>query len=255
MRGVTGAPCSGAEAEGWTIAGSLDVSSSTRALAAGHRQELLSEAHRARNRGRERRAISLYKRILIEDPHNADVALRVAPMLARRGEGFEAWQLYRQVARDFARARRWGECLSAYREACRLVPYEFEAWRLCAELQIKLHREDAAFETLVDGRMHFREAGCRAQAIALLSRARSIEAWDAHVVLDLARLHAQTDQTELALELLSCLALRTRGVRLRKVRALQWRITLSFRFAWLWLRAFSDAGEEPAHAERLEGVR
>ncbi len=206
----------------------------------------LADAHRARNRGRDRRAISLYKRILLEDPRNADVALRVAPMLARQGEGFEAWQIYRMVARDFAKARRYAECLTVYREACRFVPWEFEAWRLCAELQLKMGREEAAFETLVDGRNHFRDANGRGQAIQLLCRARAIEPWEPHVVLDLARLYTKTDQADIALELLTCLALRVRGTMLRRVRALQWRVTLDPRYAFLWLRALSQP--EPGHA-------
>jgi len=215
----------------------------------GRSDERLAEAHRARNRGRDRRAIALYRRVLVEDPHNTDVALRVAPMLARRGQSFEAWRIYRAAARDFARDKRWTECLNAYREACRAVPWEFEAWRLCAELQIKMGREDAALETLVDGRNQFRDPSTRAQAIALLTRARAIEPWDPDVALDLANLYARTDQIETALELLSCLALRVRGPRLRRVRALQWRITLAPRFAWLWLRAASE-GEEPGPLER-----
>ena len=201
--------------------------------------ELLAEAHRARNRGRERRAIALYKRVLLEDPNNADVALRVAPMLARRGHSFEAWQIYRAAARNLARAKRWSECLAVYREACGFVPWEFEAWRLCAELQLKMGRDSAAFETLIDGRNQFRDPHSRAQAIALLSRARAIEAWDPHVVLDLARLYSRTDQIDASLELLSCLALRVRGTWLRRVRGLQWRITLSPRYGFLWLQTNS----------------
>jgi len=46
-----------------------------------------------------------------------------------------------------------------------------------------------------------------------------------------------TDQVEVALELLASLAERVRGPELRKLRALQWRISLSFRDGWLWLRA------------------
>ncbi len=222
------------------------MSSTTRGGAADPLQELLTEAHRARNKGRERRAIGLYKRVLLEDPRNVDVALRVAPMLARRGDGFEAWQLYRRAARHFAKARRFGDCLSVYREACRVVPWEFEAWRLCAELLIKMGRDDAAFQTLLDARTHFRGPTGHAQAIALLSRARSIEPWDTQVVIDLARLYARSDLGDVSLELLSCLALRARGRELRQVRALQWRLTLSFRFAWLWLRSLNPAGEEPA---------
>ena len=72
----------------------------------------------------------LYKRILIENPQNLEVALRVAPMLALAGESFEAWQLYRRVAREYARDKQFQECLAVYREACRFVPHEFEAWRL-----------------------------------------------------------------------------------------------------------------------------
>jgi thioredoxin-like negative regulator of GroEL len=213
--------------------------------------QLLSEAHHARNRGRERRAVGLYKRLLLEDPSNVDVALRVAPMLARRGDGFEAWQLYRRAARDLAAARRFEECLVVYREACRFVPWEFEAWRLCAELQLKMGRDDAAFETLIDGRMQFRDAQTRGQAIALLCRARSIEPWDQHVVLDLARLYARGDQSDVALELLACLAPRVNGTALRAARALQWRITLSPRFAWLWLRAVLGESGEKSTLDRI----
>jgi tetratricopeptide (TPR) repeat protein len=231
--------------------GTGSVSSTTSGHVVDHLHDLLTEAHRARNKGRDRRAIGLYKRILLEDSHNPDVALRVAPMLARRGDGFEAWQLYRRAARDFAKAKRWDECLSVYREACRVLPFEFEAWRLCAELLLKMGREDVALQVLLDGRMHFRGPVGHAQAIALLTRARSIEPWDAHVVLDLARLYGRSDLPEVALELLSCLALRAQGADLRKVRALQWRLTLGFRFAWLWLRAWGSSPDDAAAFEKF----
>ena len=200
--------------------------------------QLLTEAHRARNQGKARAAIRLYRRILIENPKNREVAMRVAPMLAYAGEGFEAWQLYRRVALEYAREKLYSECLAVYREACRFVPYEFEAWRLCAELQLKLKKPEGAFETLVEGRMHFGGPQTRAQAIALLSRAREIEPWDDPLLLDLAELYAANDQSDLALELLSTLACRVEGRALRRVRALQLRLTLSARHALLWLRAF-----------------
>ena len=166
-------------------------------------------------------------------------------MLARRGHGFEAWRIYQGLARDFARAKQWAECLGVYREACSVVPWEFEAWRLCAELQMRLGREDAAFQTLLDGRNHFRTPHVRDQAIALLTSARMIEPWQPDVTLDLARLYARSDQVDTALDLLACVATRVRGKLLRQVRALQWRITLSPRFAFLWLRALGD-GEDHA---------
>lgn len=203
--------------------------------------QLLTEAHRVRSRGRQRAAIRLYRRILVENPSNLEVALRVAPMLAYAGEGFEAWQLYRRVALEYLRERKFGEALTVYREACRYVPSEFEAWRLCAELQLKMNRTDGAFETLVDGRMHFGGPHTRAQAIALLTRAREIEPWDDTLLLDLATLYAANDQPDLALELLSTLSCRVSGRPLRRVRLLQLRLTRSPRFAFLWLKTFAES--------------
>lgn len=206
----------------------------------GREYQLLSEAHRARNKGRDRAAIRLYRRILVENPRNLEVALRVAPMLAYAGKSFEAWQLYRRVALEYLRNKKYTECLAVYRDACRFVPGEFEAWRLCAELQLKMKRPDGAFETLVDGRMNFGGPQSRAQAIALLIRAREIESWDDHLLLDLATLYSADDQADLALELLSTLSCRVGGAMLRRVRLLQLRLTLSLRFAYLWLRTFSE---------------
>ena len=211
------------------------------------RKQLLAEAHRARNAGRHRRAIALYKRLLREEPRNVEVALRAAPLLARRGDGFEAWQLYRDAARTLARARRYDECVTVYREACHYVPHEYDAWRLRAELELRLGREQMAFETLLDGRMQFRDVRSRGQAIALLTRARALEPWDPEVVLDLARLYARTDQSDSALELLAALAHRCEPATAQRVRSLQWRITLAPRFAWLWLRSL--LGTEPERAD------
>lgn len=214
------------------------------------RKQLLAEAHRARNAGRHRRAIALYKRLLREEPHNVEVALRAAPLLARRGDDFEAWQLYRDAARVLARGRRYDECLTVYREACRYVPSEYDAWRLRAELEVRLGREQAAFETLLDGRTQFRDLNSRGQAIALLTRARTLEPWDPEVVLDLARLYSRTDQSDSALELLAALTSRCDSATAQRVRSLQWRITLAPRFAWLWLRAL--LGVAPEMPEALE---
>jgi len=218
----------------------------------GREYQLLTEAHRARKRGRERAAIRLYKRILIENPRNLEVALRVAPMLAWGGEAFEAWQLYRRVAREYARRKQYNECLTVYREACRFVPHEFEAWRLCAELQIKMGRPDGAFETLIEGRMHFGTPHTRGQAIALLARAREIEPWDDPLLIDLAQLYARNDQPDMALELLSMLSCRVSGRMLRRVRLLQFRTTLSPRYLVLWVRAIGshDASQRVPDSSR-----
>jgi tetratricopeptide (TPR) repeat protein len=213
------------------------------------RRQLLALANRARNRRQDRRAVSFYRRILLEEPHNVDVALRLAPLLAVEGEAFEAWQLFRMAAIEFRRERRYEACLAALRDACRFVPHEYDAWRMCAELERKLGREETAYDTLLEGRRHFDRPHTRAQAIALLTQARSIEPWDPEVALDLARLHARTGMEAVALEILESLSRRVGAGELRRLRALQLRITCSPQHAWLWLRSFQPAAPRSARKE------
>jgi tetratricopeptide (TPR) repeat protein len=202
------------------------------------RKRLLAEANRELQEGDERAAIVLYRRVLLEEPRNVAVALKAAPLLARTATSFEAWQLFRMASQELMRARRREECLAALKEACRCVPHEFEAWRLCSELELKLGREDAAFATLLEGRRAFRSAPFRPQAIALLERARQLEPWDLEIGLDLARLYSQTDQRHAALELLELLSLRAEGEDVRRVAALRFRITRSPRELWRWAFAW-----------------
>ena len=217
------------------------------------RKRLLAEANRELQDGDVRSAIKLYRRVLLEEPRNVAVALRAAPLLAREGGSFEAWQLFRMASQELMRARRREECLAALKEACRCVPHEFEAWRLRSELELKLGREDAAFETLLEGRRAFRQPHARAQAIALLERARQIEPWDLEVGLDLAQLYARTDQRHAALELLELLGLRAEAHDLRRVARLRFRITGSPRDLWAWIGAhFTQPSRLAPPAEPLE---
>jgi len=148
------------------------------------------------------------------------VALRAAPLRAYHGASFEAWQLFRTAVTELLRSRRAEAGLGVLNEPCRCLPHQYEAWRRRARPELKLGREETAYQPLLEGRQHFRTPQPRAQAIALLTRARAIEPGDPQVGIDLARRNRKTDQVEVALELLASLAERVRGPELRKVRAL-----------------------------------
>jgi tetratricopeptide (TPR) repeat protein len=213
------------------------------------RRHLFTEANRARSKGRVQRAITLFRELLCEDPGDLDVLLRLAPLLACEGERFEAWSLYRQACKALLAAGRHEACLAAFREANRVLPYEFEAWRLTAELERKLGRERAAFETLLEGRRQFRTRFVRAQAIALLKLAREIHAWDHAVVMDLAHLYVQTGQTAHALQLLDGALAHAAPSQIADVRWAQLQATRSPGHLWLWLRQLFRRGE-PSDAAR-----
>lgn len=213
------------------------------------RRQLFSEANRARSRGKSGHAIAIYRQLLCDDEGDVDVLLRLAPMLAREGEHFEAWGAFRQVGKQLLADRRHEECLAAFREATRTLPIEFEAWRLTAELERKLGREGEAFETLLEGRRQFRPRFVRAQAIALLKLARQIHPWDHAVVMDLARLYIQTDQPGQAMQLLDGALVHATTAELPDVRWAQFQLTRSLRYFGLWLRLASRRSMGRTHDE------
>ncbi|HXV37495.1 MAG TPA: tetratricopeptide repeat protein [Myxococcota bacterium] len=201
------------------------------------RKRLLAAAEHARARGQHRRAIALYRRVLAAEPHDAAVHARIAPLLAARGERFDAWRSYQQAAQAHLRNQARGEAIAIYRDATRALPTQIEAWRAVAKLELARDAREAALGALLEGRSKFRSRRQRPEAIALLREAREIDAWRLDIVLDLARLLRRSGQATEAQWILGQLADRIRGRELRIVRGAQWRIEPSLRHSWSWLRA------------------
>jgi tetratricopeptide (TPR) repeat protein len=201
------------------------------------RKWLLAEAEKARIRGRRRRAISLYRRILAAEPHDPTLHARVAPLLAAAGKRFDAWQSYRQAAQVHLKNQNKEESLALYRDATKTLPMQIEAWQWVAKLELKRERREAAIGALLEGRTKFRSRRRRPEAITLLREARSIDEWRVDIVLDLARLLRRSGQSPEAQWILDQLAEKTSGRDLRIVRGAQWRIEPSLKHSWKWLRA------------------
>ena len=201
------------------------------------RKWLLAEAENARARGRRRRAISFYRRILAAEPHNPELHARVAPLLAATGKRFDAWQSYRQAAEAHLKNQSRDEALALYREATKILPRQFEAWQWVVKLELAGGRNNAALSALLEGRSRFRSRRRRPEAIALLREAKSIDASRIDIVLDLARLLRRSGQSPEAQWILSQLGERMSGRDLRIVRGAQWRIEPSLKHSWNWLRA------------------
>jgi tetratricopeptide (TPR) repeat protein len=185
------------------------------------RSRLLEEAARAAAGKRIARAIALYRWVLAIEPHNADIHLRLAPLLARRRQGFDAWQSFQSAARAFLRHGQPDRALAIYRQAAAVLPHEVQAWQAIARIQHRAGRTRAAVETLREGCRALRSRRLRAHAIHLLRLAREIEPWDFEAVHELARLLSRSQQREEARILLRGLSRRCGGRRLRQVRAQQ----------------------------------
>jgi tetratricopeptide (TPR) repeat protein len=201
------------------------------------RKWLLAKAEKARVRGRKRRAIDLYRRILAAEPHDPNLHARVAPLLAATGKRFDAWQSYRQAAQVHLKNKSRDEVLALYRDATKTLPQQIEAWQWVAKLELRRDRREAAINALLEGRAKFRSRRRRPEAIALLREARGIDAWRIDIVLDLTRLLRRSGQSPEAQWILGQLSEKLSGRELRIVRGAQWRIEPSLKHSWYWLSA------------------
>jgi tetratricopeptide (TPR) repeat protein len=216
------------------------------------RSRLLEEAARAAAGRRVGRAIALYRWVLAVEPQNADVHLKLAPLLARRGDRFDAWQSFQSAARAFLRHGQPDRALAIYRQAVAALPREVQAWHAVARLQHRAGRSREAVETLLEGSSRLRRRRLRPRAIHLLRLAREIEPWHIDSVCELARLLARSEQREEARVLLRGLARHCGGERLRRVRSAQLRIDPTLAHLWFWLRAALRSAPEPS-PQRLAG--
>ncbi len=201
------------------------------------RRQFLEDAERALTRGRPRKAVALYRRVLAAEPRNPELNARIAPLLAALGEDFDAWQAFRTAAQAETQARRVPEALALYREATVCLPHKYATWQTVATLEMRLGHPDAALAALLEGRTHLKRKRSRPEAIALLRAAREIEPWNPDIVLDLAQLLARSRQKAEAQWLLGELAERTEGRSLRRVCRLQWNLEPSLWNTWRLLRA------------------
>jgi tetratricopeptide (TPR) repeat protein len=210
------------------------------------RAHLLKAASRAHERQQKRKAIALYRQVLSMEPDNTALHARVAPLLARTRQRFDALLSFQEAANGMLREGRTAEAIGIYREAATLLPHETDLWASLARL-MRQHRNPAeSIETLLEGRRHFRRRRRRPEAIWLLRQVRLIEPWHRETVLDLCRLLWRTRQRDEALALVAGLRANTRGTALRRVCWLQFRLSPTPRNLWRWLRVALRREASPA---------
>ncbi len=202
------------------------------------RYRIMQDAARAREKGKRKKALSLYRRVLEFEPENADLHRKVAPLFAQTKQQSEARSSYMRAVSAMIREGFAEQATGLYREALNYMPRDVELWAALADLQVKRRQRPDAVKTLLDGRRRFRRREDRPHAIRLLLRACEVEPHHFEATLDLARLLAKSPGgRRRAFELLEGLGARTRGGPLRRVRGRQFRLAPGFRSAQRWLSA------------------
>lgn len=197
----------------------------------------MDAAGREAARGKKRRAIALYRSVLVAEPGNLEVHRALAPLLAETGDPLEAWVSYRSVARAHERSRDYERALDVLRDAAERLPQKIEAWLAVARVERRLGRPKAALRALLAGRSHQTRRRQRPAALYLLREALSHAPWEPEIVIDLAALLSRCGRKQEATLWLDGLAERADSNDRRRIRAAQLRLIPSLANAWLWLRA------------------
>jgi len=198
------------------------------------RTEVLGAADRARSRGNLRQAVAGYRRVLEADPGDAAVHAKLAPLLARRGEGDASLTSFRAAAKGQLDAGFADRAVAVYSQAVTFFPEEASLWDAMARVQLGKGRRAEAVRALLDGGRALART-VRPKAIALLRQALEIEPAHLEVSLVLAGALAGYGGRAEAVELLERLLPDQRGAARRRVRRAVARISPTPRNLWRWL--------------------
>lgn len=200
------------------------------------RASIMEGAGKAAAKGRLKKAIAGYRRVIEVDPNDFDAHSRVAPLLARAGDIDGSWTSFRTIGETYRMRGFPAKAAGVYVQAARYMPKKSEVWENISALHLERGLKADAIEALIAGHRHFK-GRARDIAIRLLEKAWGIEPWRYDVTRRLSKLLGKSGRKDEALKLLYGLAGRTRGGNLRRVRGQVFRLSPGLTPAWLWLRA------------------
>ena len=202
-----------------------------------NRIEELAAADVARARGRRKRAIAGYRRVLEANPQDLTVHAKVAPLLASSGDRTAALESFRTAADGQAKAGFHERALSLFIHAAEHYPDEETLWPEIARLHLQRGRRAEAVAALTQGGWRLHLARQHAVAERVLRLALQFEPHDADATAILARTIHAAGRREEAVQLLEGLAVRVHGRRLAAVRGILFRVHPTLRHLWGWAGA------------------
>lgn len=204
------------------------------------RTRLLRDARDAQRAGKHKRAVALFRRILLVEPQCAEIHGLIAPSLAQTKQHFDAWQSYRAAARALLADKRNEQAVELFRDATKHMPRHFGAWTELAALELRLGKREESLRTLESAVTNFKKRKQQAERIALLHKMVALDPRSGELKLGLAIALSKAGRKHEALHLLTELAKSVEPAALRRIRRCQWEIEPSLAHSWLWFRsAFS----------------
>jgi tetratricopeptide (TPR) repeat protein len=203
------------------------------------RASTLAAADKARARGSVRKAVKGYLKVLSNDPEDASVRAKVAPLLAKQRRWAEARDNFDKAAAKFLQAGFAPKAIAVWTVAAQTFPELVEYWERIANELVKAGKRQDAIRQLLLGREMLRKKRQRPLAVLLLRQVLELHPGHVEATLDLADLLRREGTKDEARWLLEQLLLRIGRVRplRRRVRLAQFRVQPSFRGVVDWALA------------------
>jgi len=116
------------------------------------RGKTLAAAEKARSRGRVRKAVRCYLKVLEHDPADHVVRSKVAPLLARVGRWDESRKNFDKAANGYLDAGFTPKAIAVWTVAAQTFPEQVEYWERIANEQVKRGKRQDAVLALLQGR-------------------------------------------------------------------------------------------------------
>ncbi len=203
------------------------------------RSKTLAAAEKARSRGRVRKAVRCYLKVLEHAPDDHVVRSKVAPLLARAKRWDESRQNFDKAANGYLDAGFVPKAIAVWTVAAQTFPEQVDYWERIANEQVKRGKRQDAVLALLQGRSMLSRKRQRPLAVLLLRQVLELEPGHLDATLDLADLLRRDGLRDEAKRLLAGLLVRIGKVRSlrRRVRFAQFRIEPSLRAALDWVFA------------------
>jgi tetratricopeptide (TPR) repeat protein len=197
----------------------------------------MSRAAKAEGRGKRKKAIAEYRKVLAQESDNPVIQVKLAALLAQTKQPDEARLKFLAAVETYEKQGFDEKAVAVLRQAVTFMPKRVEFWERIAQIDVRRERPPEAIRDLLEGAGKFRKRSECQSAIRLLRMAVKIEPWQFESSMSLARLLAKAGAKPEARRLYEGLCERNRALRLRKVRAAMLRMSPTPAAAWRWARA------------------
>jgi hypothetical protein len=182
-----------------------------------------------------------YQQVLDVEPDNADLHVKVAPLLMQSGDERGAWESYTFAARAYLRVGYDQKALAVFRLAARHFPRSVTIWEDIATIHETRGRRRDAVNALFEGAAQFRSDTVIETGIRLMLRAFNLEPYQPDVTLRFAEMLVQSGRVPQARSMLSDLRKRADRPLLLRISWTELKLFPAWNTLTAWLRqAFAE---------------